>query len=85
MEKLYVDKMGRIYLPRKIMNLLKWKYGSDLFFQIDEENGTILFEKAEKCCALCGKSEEVMLLSSGAYLCCHCIKDITKEFSPCTP
>lgn len=70
----YLDRHGRLGLPKYFRVILNWQKGDEL--QCEMCNGYVKIYKNVTCCAVCGCCDEESLYPCGEkqFLCSNCIE-----------
>lgn len=72
----YVDKMGRVVIPKEIRSTLKIESNSDSL-EIFTEGDTIVLKKYKPACFFCDTLEETVNYN-GYNVCVNCIEKLKK-------
>ena len=72
-----VDELGRVVLPLETRKTFGIEGQGNVEILYDEENGHIIFKKADKNCMKCHSSENLKEIKSGFYVCGDCIEKIS--------
>lgn len=66
-----LDKMGRVVIPREIINILDIKFKDELEF-FSGDNGRIILKKFKRDCSFCDSKDGLIRFKS-SYVCKGCI------------
>ena len=77
MKKNSMDKIGRIYVPKRIRSQLGFRPGERLFYS--SENGRLVIQKDEADCFCCGNKKDLIPLKTGAFLCTQCLCELNEK------
>lgn len=69
-----IDKHGKITIPSELRKLLNIQYGD--FIDITKEGNTILLNKYERKCIICGSDNDLLEYRRGS-ICLDCVEDIS--------
>lgn len=71
-----IDPLGRIVIPKKMLEELSWEKGDALSFSISKSDDSLILKKSVPLCIRCRSKDELVFLSENVCLCKKCISDL---------
>ena len=74
-----IDPLGRIVIPKKILEELSWEKGDELSFSISKSDYSLILKKSVPLCIRCRSKDDLVFLSENVCLCKKCVLDLASE------
>jgi len=67
------DSLGRIHIPKAYREALNFTEDAPLEIEVDAEKGELVIRRRDYACMLCKKTEDLIEIKKGVFLCKKCI------------
>ena len=78
MQKKKIDPLGRIVIPKSVLEELHWENGDEIGFFADKSRGCLTLRKEDPSCLRCGNRSDTVQVKGSVFLCRACLAFLQK-------